>query len=66
MATLLNFTNLKVNSRTIRLTCFDYDVIFVVFAGLSMGMGFPWESSHGMGWDGTAHICISHGKVAMS
>ena len=21
--------------------------------GLSMGMGFPWESSHGMGWDST-------------
>ena len=30
MATLLNFTNLKVTSRTIRLTCFDYDVIVVV------------------------------------
>ena len=29
MATLLNFTNLKVTSRTIRLTCFDYDVIVV-------------------------------------
>ena len=31
MATLLNFTNLKVTCRTIRLTCFDYDVIVVVF-----------------------------------
>ena len=30
MATLLNFTNFKVTSRTIRLTCFDYDVIVVV------------------------------------
>ena len=30
MATLLNFTNVKVISRTIRLTCFDYDVIVVV------------------------------------
>ena len=29
MATLLNFTNLEVHSRTIRLTCFDYDVIVV-------------------------------------
>ena len=29
MATLLNFTNLEVTSRTIRLTCFDYDVIVV-------------------------------------
>ena len=30
MATLLNFTNFKVISRTIRLTCFDYDVIVFV------------------------------------
>ena len=30
MATLLNFTNLEVHSRTIRLTCFDYDVIVIV------------------------------------
>ena len=30
MATLLNFTNFKVISRTIRLTCLDYDVIVVV------------------------------------
>ena len=30
MATLLNFTNLEVHSKTIRLTCFDYDVIVVV------------------------------------
>ena len=30
MATLLNFMNFKVISRTIRLTCFDYDVIVVV------------------------------------
>ena len=29
MATLLNFTNFKVISRTIRLTCFVYDVIVV-------------------------------------
>ena len=29
MATLLNFTNLEVTFRTIRLTCFDYDVIVV-------------------------------------
>ena len=29
MATQLNFTNLEVTSRTIRLTCFDYDVIVV-------------------------------------
>ena len=27
MATLLNFTNPEVHSRTIRLTCFVYDVI---------------------------------------
>ena len=30
MATPLNFTNFKVISRTIRLTCFDYDIIVVV------------------------------------
>ena len=30
MATPLNFTNFKVISRTIRMTCFDYDVIVVV------------------------------------
>ena len=30
MATLFNFTKFKVISRTIRLTCFDYDVIVVV------------------------------------
>ena len=30
MATPLIFTNFKVISRTIRLTCFDYDVIVVV------------------------------------
>ena len=30
MATLLNFTNFKVISKTIQLTCFDYDVIVVV------------------------------------
>ena len=30
MATLLNFTNFEVHSRTIRLTCFDYGVIVVV------------------------------------
>ena len=29
MATLLKFTNLKVTSRTIHLTCFDYNVIVV-------------------------------------
>ena len=29
MATLLNFTNLEVTSRTIHLTCFDYDVTVV-------------------------------------
>ena len=29
MATPLIFTNFKVISRTIRLTCFDYDVIVV-------------------------------------
>ena len=34
MATLLNFTNFKVISRTIRLTCFDYDVIVVVVVAL--------------------------------
>ena len=34
MATLLNFTNFKVISRTIRLTCFVYDVI-VVFVIMS-------------------------------
>ena len=34
MATLLNFTNFKVISRTIGLTCFDYDVI-VVFVIMS-------------------------------
>ena len=33
MATLLNFTNFKVISRTIRLTCFVYDeiVVFVIW-----------------------------------
>ena len=39
-----------------------HDDVFVESAGLSMGMSFLWES-HGkrpMGWDGTAHICISH------
>ena len=35
MATLLNFTNLEVTSRTIRLTCFDYDVIVIVVFELS-------------------------------
>ena len=35
MATLLNFTNLKVTSRTIRLTCFHYDVIVMVVFELS-------------------------------
>ena len=34
MATLLNFTNLEVHSRTIRLTCFDYDVIVIVVCDL--------------------------------
>ena len=24
------------------------------YPGLSMGMGFPWDLSHGMGWNGTA------------
>jgi len=38
------------------------------FSGLSMGMSFLREShgKHPMGWDGTAHICISHETVAMS
>ena len=31
MATLLSFLSIGVHSRTIRLTCFDYDVIVVVF-----------------------------------
>ena len=35
MATLLNFTNLEVHSRIIRLTCFDYDVIVIVVFELS-------------------------------
>ena len=35
MATLLNFTNLEVHPRTIRLTCFDYDVIVIVVFELS-------------------------------
>ena len=26
----------------------------------------PWESSHEMRWDGTAHICIFHARVTMS
>ena len=34
MATLLNFTNPEVHFRTIRLTCFVYDVI-VVFVIMS-------------------------------
>jgi len=31
-------------------------------------MSFLWEShgKHAMGWDVTAHICISHETVAMS
>ena len=36
MATLLNFTNFKVISRTIRLTCFDYDVIVVVIVVVAL------------------------------
>ena len=35
------------------------------FAGLSMGMGFPWKS-YGkcpMGWDGTARIAFSMGPM---
>jgi len=40
-----------------------FGFIFILFfTGLSMGMSFLWES-HGKrpkGWDGTAHICISH------
>ena len=35
MATLLNFTNFKVISRTIGLTCFDYDVIVLVIEIIS-------------------------------
>ena len=35
MATLLNFTNLEVHSRTIRLTCFDHDIIVIVVFELS-------------------------------
>ena len=35
MATLLNFTKFKVISRTIRLTCFDYDVIVLVIEIIS-------------------------------
>ena len=35
MATLLNFTNFKVISRTIRLTCFNYDVIVLVIEIIS-------------------------------
>ena len=35
MATLINFTNFKVISRTIRLTCFDYDVIVLVIEIIS-------------------------------
>ena len=35
MATLLNFTNFKVISRIIRLTCFDYDVIVLVIEIIS-------------------------------
>ena len=34
------------------------------FAGLSMGMGFPWESygKCSVGWDGTARIAIPMGQ----
>ena len=35
MATLLNFMNFKVISRTIGLTCFDYDVIVLVIEIIS-------------------------------
>ena len=28
-----------------------------------MGMGFPWEMSHGMGWDGTARIAFPMGPM---
>ena len=28
------------------------------YPGLSMGMGIPWEMSHGMGWYGTARIAF--------
>ena len=35
MATLLNFTKFKVISRTIGLTCFDYDVIVLVIEIIS-------------------------------
>ena len=35
------------------------------FVGLSMGMGFPWESygKCSMGWDGTARISFSMGPM---
>ena len=35
------------------------------FAGLSMGMGFPWESygKCSMGWDGTACIAFPMGPM---
>ena len=36
------------------------------YHGNSISMVIPWKTSHGMGWDGTAHICISHEIVAMT
>ena len=37
------------------------------FAGLSMGMGFPWEydGKCPMGWDGTARIAVTAGPMRL-
>ena len=44
------------------LVCLDALIMIwlMISSGLSMGMGFLWETSRGMGWDWTVHICISH------
>ena len=45
--------------------CLDHSVcrflslLALISTALSMGMGFPWKMSHGMGWDGTARIAFS-------
>jgi len=40
----------------------DNTVVVMINPGLSIGMSFLWEShgKHPMGFDGTAHICMSH------
>ena len=55
---LSSHTILSIFPLPLETTSESYSGMLMEFAGLSMGMGFPW--------DGTAHICICHGRVAMS